>query len=173
MLNDVFSCFDEIVERHGVEKIQTVGDGYLLAGGIPEPRRDHALAVVEVGLEMLSAVGRFRWPDGEPLTTRVGIASGSAVAGVIGTHKFSYDIFGDTVNTAARMQQHGVVGSIQLTDATYDLVRHRYTGTARQLTIKGKGRMRTWLLETPVAAAPTKGANGRRRTTAKSPQLSA
>lgn len=147
VLNDAFSCFDDIVARHGVEKIQTVGDGYLLAGGIPEPRRDHALAVVAAGLDMLTAIGRFRWPDGQPLTARIGISSGSAVAGVIGTHKFSYDIFGDTVNTAARMQQHGVIGSIQLTEATYELVRHRYACTARQLTVKGKGRMRTWLLE--------------------------
>jgi class 3 adenylate cyclase len=78
---------------------------------------------------------------------------------VIGTHKFSYDIFGDTVNTAARMQQHGVTGSIQMTQATYDLVRHRYSGTARQLTVKGKGRMRTWLLEPTSAAVVTQSSS--------------
>lgn len=130
VLNEVFSCFDALVERHGVEKIQTVGDGYLLAGGIPEPRRDHALAVVACGLDMLSAIGRFRWPDGEPLSARIGISSGSAVAGVI--------------------------GSIQMTEATYELVRHRYAATARELSIKGKGQMRTWLLDPIAATAPTR-----------------
>jgi class 3 adenylate cyclase len=151
VLNEVVSCFDELAGRHGVEKIKTIGDGYLVAGGVPEPRADHALAVVAMGLDMLSAVGGFRWPDGEALAVRIGIASGPAVAGVIGTRKFTYDLWGDTVSTAARMQQHGVAGAIQMTDATHDLVRHRYVGTSRDVLIKGKGRMRTWVLDATSA----------------------
>jgi class 3 adenylate cyclase len=110
LLNDLFSQFDALTEARGLEKIKTIGDAYMVAGGLPDPMPDHAVAVAEVALGMLELAARRRLPDGAPVRLRVGIASGPVVAGVIGRRRFSYDLWGDTVNTASRMQTTGVPG---------------------------------------------------------------
>jgi len=148
LLNDVFTSFDRLATKHGLEKIKTIGDAYMVVGGLPEPRRDHADAVVAMAVDMQKQIGRFTWPTGEPLVLRVGINTGPAVAGVIGTSKFAYDLWGDTVNVASRMESHGTVGGIQVTEATFKCIRRRHRGTPRTINVKGKGPMSVYLLET-------------------------
>ena len=113
VLDDLFSALDRLAERHGLEKIKTIGDAYMVVGGLPEPRPDHAQAVAEMALALREEVLRHHDPDGQPLAVRVGIDTGPVVAGVIGRRKFSYDLWGDTVNTASRMDRRGVAGCIQ------------------------------------------------------------
>jgi class 3 adenylate cyclase len=147
LLNDLFSRFDALVEARGLEKIKTVGDAYMVAGGLPDPMADHAGAVAELALEMLEVAVHRRFPDGGPVRLRVGIGSGPVVAGVIGRRRFSYDLWGDTVNTASRMETTGVPGCVQVTQRTRDLLGERYRFQQRgQLEVKGKGRMTTYLL---------------------------
>jgi class 3 adenylate cyclase len=143
LLDGVFSDFDELAERHGLEKIKTIGDSYMVASGIPTPRPDHVRAVADMALEMLGVAAARR----EGLGLRIGIDTGPVVAGVIGRRKFIYDLWGDTVNTASRMESQGVPGEIQVTervvgalDGDYVL---EYRGTVE---IKGKGAMSTWFL---------------------------
>ena len=141
-LNGVFSHFDELAEKHGVEKIRTIGDSYMVAAGVPTPRVDHAHALAALALEMMA------YADEGPLSFRVGINSGPVVAGVIGTTKFQYDIWGDTVNTAARMESHGETGRIQISDLTRELIKHEFQTTPRgDVEIKGKGTLMTWWLD--------------------------
>ncbi|HMV68460.1 MAG TPA: adenylate/guanylate cyclase domain-containing protein, partial [Myxococcota bacterium] len=146
-LNRIFSAFDAMAERHGVEKIKTIGDAYMVAAGVPVPREDHAEALARMALEMQAWVRRMRAEQGSGLAIRVGLHSGPVVAGVIGLRKFIYDLWGDTVNTAARMESHGITDEIQVSDDTAALLRERFTlvERGRQL-IKGKGSMSTWLL---------------------------
>jgi adenylate cyclase len=118
-LNELFSAFDRLAQRHGLEKIKTIGDAYMVAGGLPNPRPDHAQAVAEMALAMQEEVAGRADPSGQPLQVRIGIDTGPVEAGVIGTSKFSYDLWGDTVNTASRMESHGVAGCIQVTARTY------------------------------------------------------
>jgi class 3 adenylate cyclase len=147
LLNDLFSRFDALVEARALEKIKTVGDAYMVAGGLPDPMADHAGAAAELALEMLEAAVHRRFPDGAPVRLRVGIGSGPVVAGVIGRRRFSYDLWGDTVNTASRMETTGVPGCIQVTQRTRDLLGERYRFRERgQIEVKGKGRMTTYLL---------------------------
>ena len=122
LLNSMFSAFDEISARYGVEKIKTIGDAYMVAGGIPVPRPDHAEAVAGMALELLPIIDRLETPTGAELNIRIGIASGAAVAGVIGKKKFAYDLWGDTVNLASRMESQGVVDEIQISGATAALL---------------------------------------------------
>jgi adenylate cyclase len=145
LLNELFSRFDQLAEHHGLEKIKTIGDAYMVAGGIPLAREDHAEAVAEMALDMLEEVeGR---QDGRGLQLRIGIDTGPVVAGVIGLRKFIYDLWGDTVNTASRMESHGVPGGIQVTDRTFQRLCDRYRFEERgTVQVKGKGEMRTWLL---------------------------
>ena len=146
-LNELFSAFDELTRRHGLEKIKTVGDAYMVAGGLPEPRPDHAEAVAELALDMREEVARHTDPSGRPLQVRIGVDTGPVVAGVIGRHKFSYDLWGDTVNTASRMESQGVPGCIQVTDRTYRCLRDRYRFERRgPVQVKGKGELVTWFL---------------------------
>ncbi|MBA3446516.1 MAG: adenylate/guanylate cyclase domain-containing protein [Pseudaminobacter sp.] len=146
-LNRIFSEFDALAERYGLEKIKTIGDAYMVAGGMPEPREDHAGAVAEMALEMLAATRRLSVEIGEEVAVRIGIHSGPAVAGVIGTRKLFYDVWGDTVNTAARMETHGDPGKIQVTEAAKAAIGGRYVFKERGMTqIKGKGGMRLYLL---------------------------
>jgi len=146
-LNDVYSAFDSFVQRHGVEKIRTIGDNYMVASGVPTPRPDHAIAITSLALNMQDHIAGLP-PIGEQLVEfRVGINSGPVVGGVIGTHKFQYDIWGDAVNTASRMESHGLPGHIQITADTYDLIKDDFVCESRgTVNIKGKGEMKTWLV---------------------------
>lgn len=154
VLNEIFSAFDDICDRHGLEKIKTIGDAYMAAGGLPEPRPDHAEAVAAAALEMQDALGRLRRSLGLDLRMRIGVASGPAVAGVIGRRKFTYDLWGDTVNTASRMESHGVVGEIQVNETTYLRLRGLYRFVdAGEKQLKGKDPVRTYLLLEPVPAS--------------------
>lgn len=147
LLHEVSQAFDELIERSGLEKIKTIGDAYMVAGGVPIPRADHAETVADLALAMQQAVGRFTDDAGHPLRLRIGMASGPVVAGVIGERKFSYDLWGDTVNTAARMESQGVPGAIQVAPTTFDRLKERYRFSARgEIDVKGKGTMPTYLL---------------------------
>jgi adenylate cyclase len=146
-LNELFSAFDRLAQRYGVEKIKTIGDAYMVAGGLPDPRPDHAEAVAEMALTMREEVARRTDPSGQPLAVRIGIDTGPVEAGVIGTVKFSYDLWGDTVNTASRMESHGVPGCIQVTERTYQRLRDGYRLERRgPIQVRGKGEMVTWFL---------------------------
>jgi class 3 adenylate cyclase len=146
-LNDLFSVFDQLAQQRGLEKIKTVGDAYMVAGGLPDPRPDHAQAVAEMALAIRDEVASRVDPSGQPLAVRIGIDTGPVVAGVIGTSKFSYDLWGDTVNTASRMESHGVTGYIQVTARTYERLRDGYGFERRgSIPVKGKGEIVTYFL---------------------------
>ena len=144
LLNEVFSQFDVLVEKYGLEKIKTIGDCYMVAAGVPRPRPDHAQALTRMALEMQAAVAAREF-HGHKLAFRMGLNSGPVVAGVIGRKKFSYDLWGDVVNTASRMESHGVGGTIQITRATYELVKDEFVCESRGVVdVKGKGNMEVW-----------------------------
>ncbi len=146
LLNTVFTKFDELVAKHNLEKIKTIGDAYMVVGGLPESRPDHAEAVANLALDMSKT--SFETPDHRAVQLRIGIHSGAVVAGVIGTQKFSYDLWGDTVNTADRMQAHGLDGQIQVTEVTYKKLQDKYILDERGIIeVKGKGEMKTYLLK--------------------------
>lgn len=147
LLNDVFSYFDSLAARYGLEKIRTMGDAYMVASGIPVARDDHAESVARMALDMLTYKAPPHVARTAPLSFRVGISSGPAIAGVIGKSKFQYDIWGDTVNTASRMESHGLPGRIHLSLQTYELIKDRFTCEPRGVVeVKGKGPMQTWFL---------------------------
>ncbi len=147
LLNEVFSSFDALADKHGLEKIKTIGDAYMVVGGLPEPRRDHVEAVMAMALEMQRVVSQFRRETGEPLALRIGIHTGPVVAGVIGTRKFIYDLWGDTVNLASRMETYGVPGGIQVTQAAYDRLQGQYGFLPRRLEdVKGMGELTAYVL---------------------------
>ncbi|RZM82828.1 adenylate/guanylate cyclase domain-containing protein [Leptolyngbya iicbica] len=147
LLNQIFSAFDHLAEDYRLEKVKTIGDAYMAVGGVPVPCADHAGAVAEMALAMQTAIRQFKPVSGIPLQLRIGINTGTVVAGVIGIKKFSYDLWGDTVNVASRMESQGQPGKIQVTEATYERLRDRFRFTpAQEIEIKGKGRMRTYYL---------------------------
>ena len=147
MLNKIFSMFDLLAEKHGLEKIKTIGDEYMIAGGLPMPRKDHAEAVAEMALDMLAVMDRFNAKHNTNVRIRVGLNCGPVTAGVIGTKKFAYDLWGDTVNLASRMESHGIANAIQVTEETYRRLRHRYAFQRRGIIhVKGKGALCTYFL---------------------------
>jgi guanylate cyclase len=146
LLNDVFTTFDGFVAELGLEKIKTVGDEYMVAAGVPRARADHAHATADLALRIRDHVATNQVKD-HRLSLRIGINSGPVTAGIIGTHKFSYDLWGDTVNTASRMESEGVPGSIQVSPSTYELIKDEYVCEARgPIRVKGKSEMETYLL---------------------------
>ncbi|MEG4529095.1 adenylate/guanylate cyclase domain-containing protein [Microcoleus sp. D2_18a_D3] len=148
LLNDIFSTFDNLAERHGLEKIKTIGDAYMVVGGLPIPRPDHAEAIAEMALDMQEAITDFSNIHNQDFSIRIGINTGPVVAGVIGIKKFIYDLWGDTVNTASRMESHGFPGCIQVTETTYQQLREKYPFENRgAIEVKGKGEMTTYLLQ--------------------------
>jgi class 3 adenylate cyclase len=147
LLNEIFSSFDELAARHGLEKIKTIGDAYMVAAGLPERRADHAEAMADMGLDMQTALDAFNRSRGTSLNIRTGINTGPVVAGIIGTSKFIYDLWGDAVNTASRMESHSTPGRIQVTASTYERLRHAYLFEPRgTINVKGKGDMLTYFL---------------------------
>ena len=147
LLNQIFSTFDRLAEQHGVEKIKTIGDAYMVVGGLPTPRHDHAEAIAQMAIDMLDEIAQFRTETGETLNMRIGINTGPVVAGVIGTNKFIYDLWGDTVNVASRMESYGIAGNIQVSPETYNILRDKYLFKERGvIPIKGKGNMTTYIL---------------------------
>jgi|GEM_PF-3445966 len=148
LLNKIFSMFDRLTQKHGLEKIKTIGDAYMVVGGLPTPRADHAEAVVEMALDMQREITSFQRDDGQPFHLRIGINTGPVVAGVIGTTKFAYDLWGDTVNVASRMESMGIAGEIQVTASTYALLKDKYIFEERgTISVKGKGEMITYWLK--------------------------
>ena len=147
LLNQIFSRFDQLAEEHGLEKIKTIGDAYMVVGGLPKPRADHAIAIAAMALDMQQAINQFNQTAQQAFEIRIGINTGPVVAGVIGIKKFIYDLWGDTVNIASRMESHGVAGGIQVTTATYDCLKQDYYFEPRgAIAIKGRGPMEThWL----------------------------
>ena len=147
MLNELFSELDKLAARHGLEKIKTIGDAYMVAAGLPGPHPDPTGALAELALDMVAVVRAEGAAIGEPLDVRIGLHAGPVVAGVIGKRKHAYDLWGDAVNTAARMESHGLPGTIQVTEAAARRLEARYRLAPRGvLDIKGKGPMRTWFL---------------------------
>jgi PAS domain S-box-containing protein len=152
-LNKLVYVFDGLVEKHGVEKIKTIGDSYMLAGGVPDYQEDHARRVANVALEMMVELERFNRAQGLTFQLRMGIHSGALVAGVIGTKKYVYDVWGDTVNTASRMESQGVPGEIQVSEDTHRLLSDRYRFEDRGLiAVKGMGGIRAYLLKGLLAS---------------------
>ncbi|MFM8618889.1 MAG: adenylate/guanylate cyclase domain-containing protein [Opitutaceae bacterium] len=156
LLNDLFSRFDQLAGEHGLEKIKTIGDSYLAVGGLPERVADHAGAAARLALGMLGALREFNRDRGVELSMRIGLNSGPVVAGIIGRRKFTYDLWGATVNVASRMQAAGVPNRIQVSSSTGGLLHGRFQLTPRgSVTCKGVGEVTTFLLD-GIAGAPGK-----------------
>ncbi|OQW91942.1 MAG: hypothetical protein BWK79_15755 [Beggiatoa sp. IS2] len=147
-LNEIFLAFDLLTESHGLEKIKTIGDAYMLVGGLPMPRADHAEAVADIAIAMVNAIDHLNAKNHNNFQIRVGIHTGPVVAGVIGKNKFNYDLWGDTVNTASRMESQGISGNIQISEITYQRIKDKFIVEQRgPIEVKGKGEMITYLLK--------------------------
>ncbi|NEO59843.1 MAG: response regulator [Moorea sp. SIO4G2] len=152
ILNVIFSEFDQLAEEHGVEKIKTIGDAYMAVAGLPKACKYHADAIAKMALDMQKLIAQYNAQTNHNFRLRIGINSGPVVAGVIGIKKFSYDLWGDTVNMASRMESQGIPGGIQVTVTTYEKLKDKYRFEQRQpFEVKGKGKMTTYLLTGPLA----------------------
>ena len=157
ILDRLFSHFDKLADRYGLEKIKTIGDCYMVAAGVPTPRPDHARAIALMAIDMREAMGDADAVGDLGLEMRIGINSGPVVAGVIGRKRFLYDLWGDAVNTASRMESHGSAGRIQITRATYELLKDEFDCQPRgTIDVKGKGEIETWFLVGRKAGAPAR-----------------
>ncbi|HLO86863.1 MAG TPA: adenylate/guanylate cyclase domain-containing protein [Nostocaceae cyanobacterium] len=146
-LNQIFSSFDRLAEIYGLEKIKTIGDAYMVVGGLPTPRPNHAIAVAQMALDMQQEITKFPTVTGETFQLRIGINTGSVVAGVIGLKKFSYDLWGDAVNLASRMESHGIVGKIQVSETTYLRIKDQFQLEKRgEIQVKNRGEVTTYFL---------------------------
>lgn len=155
LLNEIFTNYDTIADQHGLEKIKSIGDAYMAAAGLPEAVVDHAARAARMALDMLEALARFNTRTGNEFEIRIGLHSGAAVAGVIGKRKFIYDLWGETVNTASRMESHGLPGRIHLSEATHTLLGDAFVLEERGLIeVKGMGALRTWFLCGEVSRSP-------------------
>ncbi|TVQ06357.1 MAG: response regulator [Leptolyngbya sp. DLM2.Bin27] len=165
LLNQIFSRFDELAALYGLEKIKTIGDAYMVAAGVPVARHDHARAIAQMALDMQATIGEFWRPDGHPFQLRIGINSGSVVAGVIGIRKFIYDLWGDTVNIASFMETTGMASKIQVSESSYNSLKDHFTLEPRgPIKLKSGDRVSTyWLLPQEQAAynCPSANALGR------------
>jgi guanylate cyclase len=160
-LDHLFSHFDELAERWELEKIKTIGDCYMVAAGVPTPRQDHARALALMALDMVESMRSNADVGHLGLELRVGINSGPVVAGVIGRKRFLYDLWGDAVNTASRMESHGTPGRIQITRATYELLADEFECEPRgTIVVKGKGEVEVWYLIGPRGDRPSVAADG-------------
>ena len=147
LLNEVFSFFDSLLDKYNLEKIRTIGDSYMVASGVPRGRPDHAQALARMALEMRDYISTHTFRNGQRVSFRIGINSGSMIAGVIGRRKFVYDVWGDAVNIASRMESHGVGGAVQITQTTYKLIKDEFVCEPRgTVNVKGKGEMEVWLV---------------------------
>lgn len=159
-LDRLYSEFDRLVDRHGLEKVKTTGDAYMVVAGVPQPRPDHTHALAALALDMADAVADLRDPQGLPVPIRIGLACGPVVAGVVGSRRFFYDVWGDAVNVASRMESTDRAGHIQVPDSMYERLCDSFKFTERgEVEVKGKGVMRTWFL------------TGRRSAQAETPAL--
>jgi class 3 adenylate cyclase len=150
LLNELFSRFDELAERNGLEKIKTIGDAYMVVGGAPEQRVDHARRATRMALEMQSVVEAYAETSGRPLALRIGLHTGPVTAGVIGKKKFSYDLWGDTVNVASRMESHGEPGRVQVSAEVRARLGAEFSFEGpRRIEVKGKGAMEVWFVREP------------------------
>lgn len=157
LLNDLFTRFDKLTEASHVEKIRTIGDAYMVVAGAPIPRADHATTIVDLAIAFADELVAFRKEKNLDINFRIGINSGSVIGAIIGESKFHYDVWGDAVNLAARMESHGLPGRIQITDQTKKLLGEKFNCEARgKIEVKGKGLVETWLV-TPFSARPSNG----------------
>ena len=151
LLNEIFTAFDLLADKHQLEKIKTIGDAYMVAGGIPLPRPDHVEAVVRLGLEMSQAIKHFNHQYETSMQIRIGINTGPVVAGVIGRKKFAYDLWGDTVNVACRLESSGWPGSIQVSESTYERLRNGFEfDGCNSVEVKGCGQINAYSLAGPI-----------------------
>ena len=147
-LNEIFSIFDNLSESYGLEKIKTMGDAYMVAGGLPIASKNHAAAIANLALDMRTELTKYNHQHQQKFTIRIGIHTGGVIAGVIGIKKFVYDVWGDTVNIASRMESHGIAGEIQVSESTYQILKQNYKFESRGIIpIKGKGEMQVYLLK--------------------------
>jgi class 3 adenylate cyclase len=159
LLNQIFSKFDQLAQQYGLEKIKTIGDAYMVVGGLPVPSDNHAEAIAHMALDMQQAIHCFQTEPGESFQIRIGINTGSVVAGVIGINKFIYDLWGDAVNVASRMESSGIPGKIQVTQETYQRLKDKFEFEERgAIVVKGKGKMTTyWLMERKIQVSNVNG----------------
>lgn len=147
LLNEAFSFFDSLLDRYDIEKIRTIGDSYMAVSGVPRRQVNHAQALVRMALNMRDYIATHTFRDGQRVNFRIGINSGSMIAGVIGRRKFVYDVWGDAVNIASRMESHGLGGAVQITRATFELIKDEFVCEPRgTVNVKGKGEMEVWLV---------------------------